>query len=684
MPSDEGTLMSRQPPQIVLIWLCLFGQIGVGTLLAEKTSFHFGYEISPMLAKIGCSAAECHGGATGQGGFKLSLFAENPEMDFEAIVHELDGRRLDLIRPEHSLFLRKPSRAGVKHKGGRLLHPEDRLYQSFVQWIAAGAPYKAGLEERLSGVDIELADSKCSVVATFVSTQGSIQRDVTHLALLESSNEQVATIDESGWVQSKGAGETWLLARYGTYSSRVSFRTAYEERIANQPSKSNHSLDQVWLKRLQSLGLKPAAPADVFTLVRRLYFDLVGRPPDLGELAAFVSLPTDERVPRTALRLVRTDEFNRVFARSIAGFFEIPVEGKDPRNAKTRNNQLRQFFLDSVEAEESMADLAKKVLLEPEGKVTWQHFADPRDRAEYVGRTLLGMKIGCARCHNHPLDRWTNEEHLAFSAYFTDPRPGPKGTMMAGKFFLPGAGTAVEPKLLPVSLAVPPEELAREQEVSWLVLEGARDQFARNMANRLFELLMGRSLVTVANDHRLTNPAIHVPMLDLLADTFLDADFDIRAFVQFVVSSDLYAVGSRPPNPESVSGDPELRYVARRESKSLTSEQLKEAVEFVLGVAIQSDSPPDSPLARQLYLLNSGMLRTGLETAGNQVDAILLFETESRAQLQELFRLILSREPRAAELKAFLPILEASTNLDKDFKDLALALLASREFGSVR
>ncbi len=78
------------------------------------------------------------------------------------------------------------------------------------------------------------------------------------------------------------------------------------------------------------------------------------------------------------------------------------------------------------------------------------------------------------------------------------------------------------------------------------------------------------------------------------------------------------------------------------------------------------------------------MLRTGLETAGNQVDAILLFETESRAQLQELFRLILSREPRAAELKAFLPILEASTNLDKDFKDLALALLASREFGSVR
>jgi hypothetical protein len=324
------------------------------------------------------------------------------------------------------------------------------------------------------------------------------------------------------------------------------------------------------------------------------------------------------------------------------------------------------------------------VLLKPEGQAAWQHFADPRDRAEYIGRTLLGMKIGCARCHNHPLDRWTNEEHLAFSAYFTDPRPGPKGTMMAGKFFLPGAGTAVKPKLLPVSLESPPSGLERNQEVSWLVLDGAKEQFARNMANRFFELLVGRSLVSVSNDHRTTNPAVHVPVLDLLAEKFLSLEFDIRTFVQFVVSSDLYAASSLPPNVEAVSGDPELRYLARRESKSLTSEQLKEAVEFVLGVPISADVPPDSPLARQLYLLNSGMLRKGLETEGNQVDAILLFETDPKVQLQELFRLILSRPHREAEKDAFLPILETSGNLEKDFKDLALALLASREFGSVR
>jgi hypothetical protein len=667
-----------------LIGICLFGQVGLVPLTADKSSFHFAYEISPILAKIGCSAAECHGGATGQGGFKLSLFAENPEMDYESIVHELDGRRLDFLVPSHSLFLRKPTRSGVKHKGGRLLHSDDRLYETLVGWIEDGALYRKGVEEDLSGIKIALNGGQCSVMASFESNRGTFQRDVTHLALLESSNEQVATIDELGEVQPIGAGETWFLARYGKFSSRVSFRSAYRESISNVPSSRRHPLDRIWLERLQSLGLNPATPANEFTLARRLYFDLTGRPPDPRELEAFLQLPQKERLTTTTKKLTQSDEFDRVFARSVASFFEIPVAGKDPRNAKQRNDQLRRFFSEAIRNGDSMSELAEKVLLKPDGQAAWQHFADPRDRAEYVGRTLLGMKIGCARCHNHPLDRWTNEEHLAFSAYFTDPRPGPKGTMMAGKFFLPGAGTAVSPKLLPVSLESPPSGLERNQELSWLVLDGAKEQFARNMANRFFELLVGRSLVSISNDHRITNPAVHVPVLELLAETFLSLDFDVRAFVQFVITSDLYAASSLPPNVEAVSGDPELRYLARRESKSLTSEQLKEAVEFVIGVPILADVPPDSPLARQLYLLNSGMLQKGLQTEGNQVDAILLFETDPRVQLQELFRLILSRPPREAENDAFLPVLEASDSVEKDFKDLALALLASREFGSVR
>ena len=650
----------------------------------NQAPFHFGNDISPILAKVGCSAAECHGGATGQGGFKLSLFAENPALDYEAIVEELDGRRIDRTGPARSLFLRKPTRSGVGHKGGRLLHREDRLYGILHDWIRAGAPFERGTKETLAGLRIEVVEDRCAVTAEFSTDSGRSQRDVTHLAVLQSSNERVGTINEAGQIRSVGPGETWLLARYGKLSARVAFRIPFTQARLGNHGKEPHELDRAWHDRLTQLGLRSVAASNPYTLARRLYFDLTGRPPDPLELEAFVNLPAGERVSRTVDRLLESPEFDRVFARSVAGFFEIPVAGKDPRNAIERNEALRTFFENVIRNGNSLSEVAQKVLDDSVGQTAWRHFADPRDRAEYIGRTMLGMRIGCARCHNHPLDRWTNAEHLAFSAFFTDPRPGPGGMMMSGKFFLPGSGDAVEAELLPVTQRSAPSGLPKDERVAWLVLEGAREQFARNMGNRLFALLVGRGLVELPDDHRLTNPAVHVPMLDVLSRKFLEVDGDLRALVRFIVTADLYAMGSQPPQADAVSGDPELKFLARREARRLTAEELKEAAEFVLGVPIEAEVPPDSPLARQLYMLNSGMLRKGLATAGNQVEAILLFESNPADQLSALYRLILSRPPRLSEQEAFVPLLTGSEPLESNLKDLAFALLASREFGSIR
>lgn len=673
-------------PRITFAFLALGGVFGsCSPLLGTEEAFDFAHDVSPILAKVGCSAAECHGGATGQGGFKLSLFAENPLLDYEMIVEELDGRRLDLLDPGKSLFLRKPTRFGVKHKGGRLLQDDDLLYQTFYHWIEQGAPYRTGSSKRLTDLQLKPEGDRYSVWARFDIDGTTSEREVTHLALLESTNEQVAWIDETGQVADKGPGETWFLARYGKLSARAAYQSSFVPSSKSLVEASSHPLDRVWLRRIAALGLAPAPGVDAQILARRLHLDLVGRPPDPLELESFVNADPAQRIQETTQRLMKSEAFNRVFGRVLAGFFEIPVAGKDPRNATQRNERLRTFFNEAVARGDSLPEIARHVLEEPVGRQAWQHFADPRDRAEYVGRTMLGMRIGCARCHNHPLDRWTNEEHMAFSAYFTDPRPGPEGSMMAGKFFLPGGRKAIEPKLLPVSLESPPESTrAPLAAVSWMVLEGAREQFARNMANRVFGSLVGRSLVELPDDHRLTNPAIHEPMLNCLEDRFLAVDGDLKSLVTFIVSSQIYAASSEPPDAEAVSGDPERQYLARREARTLTSEELKVAIEFVLGVPIAAGAPPDSPLARQLYLLNSGMLQQGLATEGNQVDAILLFESDPAVQFQSLYQLILSRRPRPAEIKTLMPVLQSAEDREKALKDLAFALLASREFGSVR
>ena len=144
----------------------------------------------------------------------------------------------------------------------------------------------------------------------------------------------------------------------------------------------------------------------------------------------------------------------------------------------------------------------------------------------------------------------------------------------------------------------------------------------------------------------------------------------------------MYALASQPGEGRALATDPAARYLARREARPLTPAQFKRAVESVVGDELPQEPPPESPLARQLYVLNSGLIQGGLAKPGNSVAAIGDFVGEPADQLRELFRLVLSRDPRPSEADAFLPTLQKQGAAG--LGDLAFALMASREFGSLR
>lgn len=687
--SDSKELKGRKPDKarrsglLVGVALFLTALRASSAASAAGESFHFAHEISPILAKAGCAAAECHGTATGQGGFKLSLFAGDPRGDYEAIRNELNGRRVDFRDPADSLFLKKPLRK-LKHGGGRVFREDNEGYRALLSWIEAGSPYSRGPHESLKGIELSIVNGRARVTARFVSDRGERAGDVTRLALLSSTREDVATVSEDGAVNLTGAGEAWIIARFGEQSARSPAIRSFGKGGSEGPDDSLSGLDRVWLARLEELGLKPSASVGSDRLLRRLYFDLAGRPPSPFEAGSFMKLPGESRLETTVDRLLESDEFYRVFGGHVARWFEVPEEGKDDRNGVRRNTELRQFFSKAVRDRMPLKEIARRIMTERGPDQAWRHLNDPRDRAEYFGRTMLGMSIACARCHNHPLDRWRREEHLKFSAYFTDPRPAPGGGMMAGKFFLPGEGRAVKPELLPISAKRPPAGMSYEEETAWFALEGADGQFARNFANRIFGELVGRSLVDAPDDHRLSNPAIHEPLLDELERELKEGGARLRPLVRTIVLSRLYAMSSAPPSPGQLKGDPELEYLARREARPLSPSQYKRAVESVLGVTIKREPPPETPLARQLYVMNSGLLQEGLRTPGNQVEAIFDFQPDPQEQLRELFQLILTRQPTGREMKALLPTLQDAGGIRAAGRDLAFALLASREFGSLR
>ena len=245
----------------------------------------------------------------------------------------------------------------------------------------------------------------------------------------------------------RAAGEAWIIARYAGHNARSVIRQSFNEDPPDE-STTTHLLDSAWLAGLESLGLRSSAEADAFVLARRVHIDLAGRPPMPDELDAFIALPPARRLAKTADRLMRTEEFAEVFADHYRRWLELPEARGEKGAEKPRNTKLRRYLLESVRQNKLLPQLARDILGGGEAGGFVSRHNDPRDRAEYVGRTLLGLSIGCARCHDHPMDRWQQREHLAFSAYFADARPNPEGGMMAGKLFLPGTGKAVQPALL--------------------------------------------------------------------------------------------------------------------------------------------------------------------------------------------------------------------------------------------
>lgn len=632
--------------------------------LAPLLPAQFEHEVLPWLQKQGCASAYCHGSASGQGGFKLSLFGSDAAADWETIVLGHEGRRLDLREPEQSLLLQKPTLA-LRHGGGRRLQTDSAAWRALRAWIDAGAAYRDEQPAALARLELVAAPQGFRALASFERAGAAESRDVTALALWNSTDPRVATVGDDGQVTQLGAGITWITARYGNLTERAEVVVPFAEPQA--PPVIAHPLAAAWRAHLARLGLEAPPKASSWLLARRLHLDLAGRVPTEQELAEFLADPDPGR---TADRLFARPEFAEVWARHFADWLELPPQLR---------SRVELWLAQQIPANE----LVRRLLAGPASPNqfgdtgSWlARIGDPRDRAELVARSLLGIRVGCARCHDHPLDRWRMDEHLAFSACFASPRAAPEGAMTQGELFAPD-GSVVTPLLLPLGNLDRAPGDDRRAAIAAFVLDESHGMFARNLANRLHATLFGRGLVEPVDDHRAGNPAVDEAMLDVLADTLRAADCDLRAGLRLLVTSGLYAASSRPgENPQDAQ---QAELLARRSVRALTPELWSRAVAWIAGA--EAPAPPGSPLSRELALLNGELLHH-LLARGTVLDAPADLGGDAGEQIDWLYRTILSRPPTAAERAHVSSALGERRH--EDWRRLAYALLAGREFGMVR
>jgi hypothetical protein len=624
----------------------------------------FVHEVLPTLQRAGCSSAYCHGSATGRAGFKLSLFGSDAEADYSAITAQLGGRRLDLQDPPASLLVQK-ALGRLDHGGGRRLARDGFAHGLLLEWIAGGAPWRGTVAAQLTGLTLSVDDERMRAVATYEGENGPEQRDVSDLALFSSTNPNVVEIDVEGVVRERGAGLAYGIARYGNQTARVRIVRAFPAagHGADSLALSSHALDVVWGRHLRELGLAPAPRVGCERLARRLYLDLIGRPPTPQELREFTAAPD---VAAVASRLTLRPEFAEVWGERLARWLEVPTNGPDAA-------RLRAACVAAVHNGGRVTSIANDVIDGRLGAV--DRLPDARDRGEYVARTLLGVRIGCARCHDHPLDHWRRREHLAWSACFAQRRPDGMGGTTDGVLFDPDRGDAVTPEL-PAFGSLPARIVGEDRRGALREFVGARehDQLARNFANRTFAELLGRGLVEPPDDHRVGNPACAPELLETLVAELHGQEDRLAALVVFVTTSALYAADV------SAESGPAVDLFAARASLPLRPEAYVRALTAIVGGA-PVQALPGSPLARELALQNGTALPDLLARGGSTIDAIFDLGGSGPERLDELWLTVLSRSPRQEEIERFLPF--ASGDL-ASFRDLAQALFTGREFGHRR
>ena len=552
----------------------------------RKDPIDFHREVIPVLTKQGCAGGSCHGSPQGKGGFSLSLFGYDPSIDRISLTRDAGNRRVDRFAPDQSLLLRKP-RLKVPHVGGRRLRPGDAAFPILRGWIAEGARAEA---EGVACVALEVAPGEGRVLAAPGRSQqlavtarfaDGTTRDVTRIAHFESSHPGVAEVDPRGKVTGTGRGQAAISVRYLQHLESVQMTVlAPVPRFIWKPVPEFNAIDRVVNQRLRLFRVTAAPTCDDATFLRRVSLDLAGLTPSADEVRAFLAERSADKRARKIDQLLDGDAFARHWAQRSADLMRV----SDQRLPGGRADQLARWLAEGWKRNQPWDAVARELLTASGDtrQVAPANFlvaiATPEDRTEMTSQIFLGSRVQCAKCHNHPYEKWTMNDYYAISASFA------RTTSDGWNVRDTAAGETEHPvrktKMAPWGAAPGEEPTSRRAAFAdWLV---AKDNplFAKVEANRIWAGLTGRGIVEPVDDFRSSNPPTNPALLELLARRFRDSGHDRKDLIRFICNSQTYQRASRV---DAFNAGDDMWFSHAR-PRLLTAEQLQDAVGMTTGV----------------------------------------------------------------------------------------------------
>lgn len=689
----------------------------------------------------GCNAGACHGTPSGKNGFKLSLRGFDPAADFIQLTREQFGRRTDKHNPEASLLLLKAV-GRVPHEGGQRFGATSVPGEVMTAWLAEGLKDDPATLPPVKKIDVTpsarllMAPAKWQQLAVNVTFADGTARDVTRLTVFSSSDPSVADVTPGGLVEFKRAGEVAVLCRYleEMVAVRITYLEPREGFVWPNPPEANFVDTHVFAK-LKQMSIAPSGLCEDYEFVRRAYLDCIGRMPAPEEAKAFLADKGAKKRDKLIDTLVETPEFADFWALKWADVLRSSRKTIQVKGSYGMQAWLRGHFLANTPMDEVVREVITSngdTYANPPANY-YRIAKDPTALAETTAQLFLGVRMQCAKCHNHPFERWSQDDYYGMAAWFarvkTKPAPvvgakpaaktpGAEVVYVAreGEVTQPRTGKQMKPRYLGgfkgVGEAdVKPSEDRRELLAEWLTSPG-NPFFARSVANRVWFHLMGKGIVDPVDDFRDSNPSCNDELLDALAKDFARNKFDLKLLVKTIMKSRTYQLSAQPND----FNKDDTKYFSHAVTKLLTAEQLLDAIcdftavpEKFAGLpagtraiqlpdgevnhpflkafgqparelACECERESDGNLAQALQLINGPTVNEKVRSASNRLAKLMGAKMKDGEILSELYFAALGRAPFDDEKQIALEHVGKREDKRKAWEDVVWALINTREF----
>ena len=694
----------------------------------EAVSFKYG--ALAALSKQGCNSGGCHGAPSGKGGFALSLAAFDPEVDKVAIVREHFSRRVDVLEPASSLLLRKPL-TEIAHRGGQRLRTNDTAYALLTGWIGQGCRFDREDAPHCTGIALHPPTGRVlrwpahtQQLQVFARFSDGSTRDITRLAVYASSDEALATVTPEGLAVGTGArGQVAVSVRYlehveACYLTLVKDVPGFRW---TAPVERNY-IDRQVNTKLRQLQFLPAETCTDAEFIRRVHLDVIGILPSPEETRNFLADAAPDKRSRLIDMLLDRPEYARFWALKWGDLLRLNAQQVTSAGVHKYHRWLVRAFAENQPYDAFVRELitAQGSTFEEPAANFYRTTATTTDTLETTAQIFLGARLQCAKCHNHPYERWTQDNYYGMGAIFERVKRKPTArageqviyTARRGEITQPRTGKEMKPWAPGAGeLEVAADADRREVFAAWLT-RPENPFFARVEANRLWSHLMGQGIVEPVDDFRDSNPPSNVELLEALARDFAAHQFDRKHLLRTILNSHTYQASSRAGH----FNEDDTRNFSHARQRLLTAEQLLDAVCQVTGMperfgslpvgtlATQLPAPepgnaflgvfgqpqrtsacacerPSAPqLAQALQLFNGPLIHGKLQARENRFRRELAKGKPDADIITDLYLAALCRPPKADELATAMQHVTSKPDRERALEDIGWALLNMNEF----